>query len=30
MPAERGWQTHLWVDDDDTRTWLVGLGVLPA
>lgn len=24
----RGWQAHLWVDDADTRAWLVGLGVL--
>lgn len=24
----RGWTTHLWVDDADTRRWLVALGVL--
>lgn len=23
-----GWEAHLWVDDADTRSWLVGLGVL--
>lgn len=23
-----GWSTHLWKDDADTRSWLVGLGVL--
>lgn len=23
-----GWQAHLWVSDDDTRAWLLGLGVL--
>ncbi len=23
-----GWQAHLWVDDDDTRAWLAGFGVL--
>ena len=26
--AERGWRTHLWRDDADTRAWLVELGVL--
>jgi len=23
-----GWHTHLWVDDADTRAWLVGLGIV--
>lgn len=23
-----GWHAHLWVDDADTRAWLVGLGVV--
>ena len=23
-----GWEAHLWVDDADTRAWLVGLDVL--
>ena len=26
----RGWKTHLWVDDADTRAWLVAEGFLPA
>lgn len=25
----RGWTAHLWVDDADTRRWLVTEGVLP-
>ena len=25
----RGWATHRYVDDADTRAWLVELGVLP-
>ncbi|MGO4956888.1 HAD-IA family hydrolase [Luteococcus sp. Sow4_B9] len=25
---ERGWTTHLWESDVETRKWLVGLGVL--
>lgn len=27
---ERGWHAHLWVDDDDTRAWLVAEGFLTA
>lgn len=27
---QAGWQAHLWRDDADTRSWLVGLGVLSA
>jgi putative hydrolase of the HAD superfamily len=26
--SERGWHAHLWVDDDDTRAWLVREGFL--
>lgn len=25
-----GWQAHLWISDDDTRSWLEALGVLSA
>ena len=25
---QAGWEAHLFVDDADTRAWLVGLGVL--
>ncbi|MEL4358794.1 MULTISPECIES: HAD family hydrolase [unclassified Luteococcus] len=28
VAADRGWQTHLWVSDEDTREWLVGIGAL--
>lgn len=28
VPTERGWHTHLFQSDDDTRSWLVELGVL--
>lgn len=28
VPARRGWHTHLWSDDADTRRWLESLGVL--
>ncbi|MFC6358787.1 HAD family phosphatase [Luteococcus peritonei] len=28
--AAHGWTTHLYVDDADTRAWLVELGVLPG
>lgn len=24
-----GWRPHLWVSDEDTRAWLVTIGVLP-
>lgn len=26
----RGWQTHLWTSDEDTRAWLVEVGALAA
>ena len=26
--ASRGWHAHLWVDDQDTRNWLVEAGFL--
>ncbi|WP_420176677.1 HAD-IA family hydrolase [Luteococcus sp. OSA5] len=26
---QRGWQTHLWQSDQDTRAWLVESGFLP-
>lgn len=26
--SNRGWHAHLWVDDDDTRAWLVAEGFL--
>ncbi|HSN43705.1 MAG TPA: HAD-IA family hydrolase [Propionibacteriaceae bacterium] len=29
VPASRGWTTHLWVSDADTRAWLETLGMLP-
>lgn len=27
---ELGWNGHVWLDDENTRVWLQGLGVLPA
>lgn len=30
VPGSRGWRTHLWRDDEDTRGWLVAQGALPA
>ena len=28
VPASRGWTTHLWASDADTRVWLETLGLL--
>lgn len=28
VPAARGWRTRLWIDDADTRDWLLELDVL--
>lgn len=29
VPADRGWSTHLFSSDEDTRRWLEELGALP-